>query len=183
MVGYAGGSKENPIYTSLGNHTETIRIEYDPSVISYKELLDVFWYSHHPAIPSFSRQYMSIVFYHNEEQLKLAEASRNELKAGTGLEIFTEIIPASDFYPAEDYHQKYYLQQLDELADEYLEIYPDIDDFVKSTAVARANGYAGGYGTPDTLKEEIDKLGLSPNGIAIISDIAAGVIKPACPVP
>ncbi len=182
VVGYAGGTKDNPTYTSLGDHTETIRIEYDPSVISYRDLLDVFWYGHRPTSRPLSHQYMSIIFYHDEEQRRLAEASRDKLKAETGLEIFTQTIPAAGFYPAEDYHQKYYLRQLNELANEFIAIYPEIGDFVRSTAVARANGYAGGYGTQETLKEEIDSLGLSPRGIAIISDIAAGGLKPACPV-
>lgn len=180
VVGYAGGTKDNPTYRSLGDHTETIRIEYDPLKISYQELLDVFWYSHSPTSRALSRQYMSIVFYHDEEQRKIAVESRDKLQAETGLDIFTEIIPATDFYPAEDYHQKYYLRQMDELADEYKTIYPEISDFVGSTAVARANGYAGGYGAPDTLREEIDRLGLSSRGIEIISDIAGRGLTPAC---
>jgi peptide-methionine (S)-S-oxide reductase len=182
VVGYAGGTKDNPTYRSLGDHSETIRIEYDPSEIPYQELLDVFWCSHSPTSRPLSRQYMSIIFYHDEEQRKLAEASRDKLQTETGLDIYTAIVPAGKFYPAEDYHQKYYLRQLDELADEYKAIYPDIGDFVRSTAVARANGYAGGYGTPDTLKEEIGSLGLSSRGIEIISGIADKGLTPVCPV-
>jgi len=125
---------------------------------------------------------MSIIFYHNEEQKKLAVESRDRLQAETGREIYTKIVPAAEFYPAEDYHQKYYLRQLSELADEFRAIYPDTNDFVSSTAVARANGYAGGYGTPEALQEELDSLGLSPRGTEMVLEIAGHGLAPACPV-
>ena len=75
-VGYAGGTKENPTYTSLGDHSEAIRIDYDPTRISYAELLEIFWQSHNCTSRAYSRQYMSIILYHDEEQRKLAEESR-----------------------------------------------------------------------------------------------------------
>lgn len=67
-VGYAGGSKENPTYYSLGDHSETIQIDYDPTQISYGQLLEVFWNSHNPTYEPWSRQYMSIIFYHSEDR-------------------------------------------------------------------------------------------------------------------
>ena len=78
-VGYTGGTTENPTYHNLDGHTEAVQIEYDPSRISYQELLDVFWGGHNPTQPAWSRQYASIVFYHDEEQKRLAEASKLEL--------------------------------------------------------------------------------------------------------
>ena len=161
-VGYAGGQKNNPTYHSLGDHSETIQIDYDPTQITYAELLDVFWSSHSPTSRPWSQQYASIVFYHDEEQKRLAEESRDRLAAELGRPIYTEIVPFDRFYLAEDYHQKYQLRGVKALLSEYQAIYPDLGDFVDSTAVARVNGYLGGHGTLAELEAEIDDLGLSP---------------------
>jgi peptide-methionine (S)-S-oxide reductase len=162
-VGYAGGKNKNPTYHSLGDHSETIQIEYDPTQISYEELLDVFWNAHSPTSPSWSRQYASIVFYHDETQRELALETKAEQEAERGT-IFTEIVPAGTFYPAEDYHQKYYLRNARDLMREFSAMYPDGDDFADSTAAARVNGYLGRYGTCEQLQEELDSLGLSSGG-------------------
>ncbi len=161
-MGYAGGAKQNPTYRSLGNHTETLEILYDPSTISYVELLDVFWSSHNPTTPVHSEQYKSVIFYHTDAQRKAAEASkthREELSGGT---LYTEILPALTFWPAEDYHQKYMLRRFGPIASEYERIYQNPEDFRDSTAVARVNGYVGGYGTREELDTILPMLGLSP---------------------
>ena len=160
-VGYAGGMQENPSYYKLGDHSETIQIDYDPNRITYGELLDVFWHSHNPCSIPRSRQYMSVVFYHSEEQRRLAEETKEREEALQGKPVFTQILPASEFYLAEGYHQKYYLRQESKLLHEYRVIYPDDTDLVNSTAVARVNGYVGGHGTSAALEEELDSLGLS----------------------
>ena len=160
-MGYAGGTTKSPTYRNRGDHTETIQIDFDPTVVSYAELLDVFWSSHNPAMPPLSRQYMSIVFYHNEEQRKLAVETKDREAARLGAGIHTEIVPAAEFTLAEAYHQKYRLQGRSDLMGEFSSIYPDDGDFVASTAAARVNGYVGGYGTCENLQEEIDTLGLS----------------------
>lgn len=163
-VGYAGGTTKNPTYHNLGDHTETIQIEYDRAQISYRELLDVFWSSHNPAGRPWSRQYMSIIFYHDDEQRKLAVATRDREAARIQGQIFTEIVPASESYPAEAYHQKYRLRQVPDLMKEFSAMYPDDDDLVASTAAARVNGYLAGYGTCEGLQGELSGLGLSPEG-------------------
>jgi len=163
-VGYAGGDKENPTYRSLGNHAETIEIEYDPAQITYEELLEVFWRSHEPATRPYSSQYASIIFYHDQEQKRLAEETLAREAERRGRKLYTEIVPYERFWPAEEYHQKYYLRGEDELLAEYLAIYPDATDFVSSTAVARVNGYVGGHGDRAQLEAEIDVLGLSEAG-------------------
>lgn len=163
-VGYAGGSKEAPTYHSLGDHTETIQIDYDPSQISYSDLLDIFWRTHNPSARAWSKQYMSAVFYHNEEQKKRAEESREREASKRGKEIQTQILPFTAFYRAEDYHQKYRLRREGILLQELERIYPAADDLVDSTAAARVNGYLGGHGTSADLKTDLNRLGLSAEG-------------------
>ena len=91
-VGYAGGSTNNPTYYNLGNHSETIQIDYDTTRISYEELLEVFWDNQNPTTQPWSRQYMSIIFYHNEDQRSVALASLQRKEASLGQEILTEVI-------------------------------------------------------------------------------------------
>jgi peptide-methionine (S)-S-oxide reductase len=180
-VGYAGGTTTDPTYRNIGDHTETVEVEYDPSQISYGDLLEVFWHAHSPTSRSWSRQYASLIFYYNDAQKELAEASRTRLQAELGRTVYTEILPAN-FYPAEDYHQKYYLKGTS-LAREYRAIYPEENDFTNSTATARVNGYAAGYGTPETLQAELDDLGLSPEGKEKLLEYAGHGLTPACQVP
>lgn len=163
-VGYAGGSKPDPTYTSLGDHSETVQIEYDPDVISYADLLDVFWEAHSPTSAPWSRQYMSIILYHNDEQRRLAEESKRQREQESGRRLYTEIVPHSRFYLAEDYHQKYYLRRETRLMADLRRRYPDEDDLVRSTAAARLNGYLAGYGSLAQAEAELESLGLSPEG-------------------
>ena len=163
-MGYSGGTKPSPTYRSLGDHTETIQIDYDPARITYLQLLNIFWDSHDPTGHSWSKQYRNIIFYHNEDQKRTAEETRDYMAAQLGRQVLTDIEPAATFYPAEDYHQKFRLQQDPALTAEYDALYPDMKDFVNSTAVSRVNGYLGGYGNLAQLKKEINSLGLSPEG-------------------
>jgi len=120
QVGYTGGKTENPTYEDVcsGNtgHAEAIEIEYDPSIVSYTDLLMIFWSNHNPTTPNqqgpdIGEQYRSVVFYHNSEQKDAAKTQKEKLQAPAkerfGREIVTEIIPASTFYRAEEYHQQY----------------------------------------------------------------------------
>ena len=108
-VGYMGGKVKNPTYEQVCSgktgHAEVVQLEFDPSKISYKELLDIFWKIHDPTQVNrqgvdIGNQYRSVVFYHTEEQRKLAEKTKPKNTA-------TEIVPATTFYEAEEYHQKY----------------------------------------------------------------------------
>jgi len=111
---------------------------------------------------------MSAILFHNEEQKQLALETRDQEATKLKGTIYTEIIPLDEFYPAEEYHQKYYLQQVPELRREFRTIYPAVGDLINSTAAARVNGYVGGYGSLEALKTEIDDLGLSPTGNKIL---------------
>lgn len=171
-MGYAGGSKRDPTYRDLGNHSETIQVDYDPEEISYEALLDVFWNNHNPAGRSSLQQYASIIFYHDEEQRELALDTKQHQEAERGQTIYTEIVPYTEFWLAEDYHQKYRLRGVKSLMDEFRAMYPDFDDLVDSTAAARVNGIVGGHGTLEQLEDELDALGLSAEGQEKLRDIA-----------
>jgi peptide-methionine (S)-S-oxide reductase len=161
-VGYAGGEKENPTYERIGDHSEAVQIDYDPAQITYEELLEVYWASHSPTSRPWSRQYASVIFYHDEEQRRLAEESRDRQEAELGGPVYTEIVPYTEFYLAEGYHQKYQLRHDRALMVEFRAIYPDEADFINSTAAARVNGYVGGNGTLAELQAIVEDLGLSP---------------------
>jgi len=160
-VGYAGGETLYPTYRSMGDHSESIQIDYDPARVSYQKLLEIFWKNHDPTYHAWGRQYMSAIFYHDEEQKKLALETMAREERRRNKKIQTEILPFAKFYLAEDYHQKYQLRQHRELMTEFNSMYPRMIDFINSTAAARVNGYVSGYGTPDEVKMNLEDLGLS----------------------
>lgn len=117
-VGYMGGTLDNPTYPDVcsGNtgHVEVVQIEYDPSQVCYEELLSVFWNMHDPTQlnrqgPDVGSQYRSVIFYHTPEQKAAAEESKARLQESGRYDrpVVTEIIPASTFWRAEEYHQRY----------------------------------------------------------------------------
>ena len=118
-VGYMGGTLKNPSYadvcTNKTGHTEVVQIEFDPSIISYEKLVDIFWKIHDPTQldrqgPDIGTQYRSIIFYHDEKQKKLAEKSKEKQEKSGKYKnkIVTKITKAKKFYKAEEYHQKYF---------------------------------------------------------------------------
>jgi peptide-methionine (S)-S-oxide reductase len=117
-VGYAGGSKDHPTYEDVCSdetgHAEVVEVEFDPNVIPYDQLLEVFWANHNPTTlnrqgPDVGTQYRSVIFYHSAEQNAQAEASKAALeKSGRySRPVVTQVEPAPKFWPAEEYHQKY----------------------------------------------------------------------------
>ncbi len=163
-MGYAGGTKKNPTYYNLGDNSETVQMDFDASKISFDQLLNIFWESHDPRNPSFSRQYMSIIFYHNERQRDIAFQSKEIRQQSSRRKIYTEIMPYAVFSLAESYHHKYYLRGVHELMKEFDTMYASERDFINSTAAARTNGYIAGYGRLSQLEREIGTLGLSKAG-------------------
>lgn len=118
-VGYSGGQTANPTYEQVctGNtgHTEVVQVKFDPSVVSYDDLLNVFWNCHDPTQknrqgPDVGYQYRSVVFYHDDAQGQAAEASKDALDGSGKLSrpVATAIEPAAEFYRAEEYHQQYF---------------------------------------------------------------------------
>ncbi|MBN1827309.1 MAG: peptide-methionine (S)-S-oxide reductase [Candidatus Eisenbacteria bacterium] len=165
-VGYAGGRKENPTYHSLGDHAETIRVEYDPARVGYEDLLRVFWEEHDPTARPWSAQYRSAIFTHGAEQERLARESLTRNEERLGRKVYTKIETAGSFWPAEAYHQKYLLRQAGFLMEEMRAAYPGEEEFAASTAAARLNGYLGGYGGPERFEGEAERLGLGPEARA-----------------
>jgi peptide methionine sulfoxide reductase msrA/msrB len=121
-VGYTGGTTPYPIYrqvcTGITGHAEAVQVKFDPGVVSYEELISLFWRMHDPTTqnrqgPDVGTQYRSAIFYHNEEQRKAAERSKEDFDR-TGVyvnKVTTQIAPASTFYAAEEYHQDYFEKQ------------------------------------------------------------------------
>ncbi len=117
-VGYMGGTLRNPTYqdvcTDRTGHAEVVQVEYDPSQVSYDELLNVFWENHDPTTlnrqgPDVGTQYRSVIFFHTPHQEAAAKASKERLQS-SGKDrrpIVTEIVPAAEFWRAEEYHQQY----------------------------------------------------------------------------
>jgi peptide-methionine (S)-S-oxide reductase len=116
QVGYMGGKLKNPSYkdvcTDSTGHAEVLEVTFDPEVISYHDILEVFWDNHNPTTlnrqgPDVGTQYRSAIFYHSPEQKAEAEASRDAAQSRFPRPIVTEIAPATEFWRAEEYHQQY----------------------------------------------------------------------------
>lgn len=146
VSGYTGGQTKNPTYkdvcTGMTGHAEVIKVDFDPKVVSYKDLVDLFWFAHDPTTlnrqgADVGTQYRSAIFYVNEEQKKIAEASRDEHNAEFNNKIVTEISKLEEFYPAEDYHQDFANKNPDQ---GYVcaVVKPKIEKFKKKLAKFRA---------------------------------------------
>lgn len=144
VSGYSGGKIKSPTYrevcSGLTGHAEVIQVKFDPSIISYAEVLEIFWNTHDPTTlnkqgADEGTQYRSVVFYHNETQKKLAEEYKAQLDQ-SGIfnrPIVTEISPFTVFYPAEEYHQNYYALNPNQGYCQYV-IRPKVEKFNKQYA-------------------------------------------------
>ena len=128
----------------------------------------MFWDSHSPTGAAYSRQYASIIFVHSQAQQSVAEASAERASERLGQRIYTEIVPYTRFYLAEDYHQKYTLRQSSVFYQEYARIYPTTDALIQSTAAARLNGYLGYYGAREQILADLPRLGLTQESQAAL---------------
>ena len=117
-VGYEGGTVVNPTYEDVcsnkSGHAEVVQVTYDPTLVTYEDLLKIFWENHNPTSlnsqgPDYGTQYRSVVFFHTQEQEKVAQASKERLGQSGKFSrpIVTQIVPAQTFYRAEEYHQQY----------------------------------------------------------------------------
>ena len=161
-VGYSGGENESPTYRDLGDHSESIQIDYDPARISYEKLLGVFWNSHNPCLRSLSTQYRTAVFYHSEEQRRIAMVTRAAQARSASSKIKTEVLPATHFHLAEPRYQKHRLRNDRALMRLLEPMFPDFDALVRSTLAARLNAYLAGYVSLESIRHEISALDGDP---------------------
>ena len=139
----------------MGDHTETVDIDFDPNVVSYEQMLKLFWKHHDPSTRA-KRQYMSAIFFHDEAQEALAKKTMEEIKKSSSRNITTVIAPAEEFYEAENYHQKFMLQQHPALIQSF-----GIANIIRSHVCSRLNGYVSGNGKTKDFDQEWEKLGLN----------------------
>lgn len=174
-VGYAGGSTMNPTYKEMGDHTETVQIEFDDLILPYEEIVRLFWDQHNPSnINCYNgRQYQSLLFHHDAEQKAVIDAElERRQREGLGRPD-TEILPYADFHPAEERHQKYYVKRYpnavaalenlsgsgsesgDGRSDGRGDGHGDDAAWTDTTIAARLNGIAKGYSSMERLKSEL----------------------------
>ena len=165
ISGYAGGQTQNPSYKEVSSggtgHAEVVQIIYDPQKITYSELLDIFWRHVDPTDPNGQfvdrgSQYRPAIFYHDEEQKRLAEDSKRKLESSGRFDksIETEIVPIADFYKAEDYHQDYYKKN--PLRYKFYRLNSGRDQFLKK-AWAKTSQPTGGEDTQANYSKPEDK--------------------------
>jgi len=169
-VGYTGGTLKNPSYHNMGDNTESIFIQWDPSKTTYEKLLKIFWSIHSPTHKS-SVQYKSAIWFHNKEQQELALKTLEEEGNRRKAKIYTVIEPAGLFTDAEDYHQKWELRKHDDIL-KCLNLKTN-EQLIQSSIAARLNGYVSGNGDLNQLMKEIDSFGLPSSIRDFVIDIAS----------
>ncbi|TWT27424.1 peptide-methionine (S)-S-oxide reductase [Planomicrobium sp. CPCC 101110] len=155
-VGFAGGTLTSPTYRNMGDHTETVEIDFDPAILNFEDVLLHFWRNHYPNRDNYKgRQYISLLRYHNGKQEQVANKVKAQMEKELGEAIETDIAPFTGFTLAEERHQKYYLKRYPKALDQLENLYPTPDLLLNSTFAARMNGFVKGYGTREELKHEI----------------------------
>ena len=145
----------------MGNHTESLQIDFALDEISFSQIAQLFWKSHNPCGRPFSRQYMSAIWYHDSDQQQTLLEQRDELQKSNGA-LTTPVEQLQTFYLAEDYHQKYRLQNYPDAMQRFETWYPDFTDFINSTAAARLNGLIRsgiGMAQNSIIRKEADQYG------------------------
>ncbi|KAK6043549.1 peptide-methionine (S)-S-oxide reductase [Cooperia oncophora] len=159
-VGYAGGTTANPSYWNIGDHTEVIEVTFDPSLISYRQLLDFFWAHHNPAKRR-KKQYRSAILYETEEEKMVAELTYAQAKEKHG-DIETYVAKLEKFHQAEDYHQKFWLRNNRDIFDELRMNDAQVANSELATKlVFQLNAYCAGYTEFSELEELRKQNGLS----------------------
>ncbi len=148
-------------------------MDFDPSIITYTELLDLFWKDHDPLSYSWSQQYQAALYAHNETQLQLATSAKKDLTARNNRPVHTVIEPLKTFFIAEDYHQKHYLQQFPLLMREFETYFHYFADFNDSPAASKVNGFASGKGCRALLTQYLPKLTLTQQAEKLLMERSA----------
>jgi len=150
QVGYAGGSEPEPTYYSLGDHTEVVQVEYDPDLLDYSDLLNVFWSNHDPFGGAYKRQYRGVALVHDDAQRDVADRAVERWEHEFESAVLTAVEPIDTLYLAPDEHQKYYLREHPDRLAELESAYTPAQ-LIDSTAAARYNAVLGGYGSTDSI--------------------------------
>ena len=151
-VGYAGGSRDNPDYHNLGDHTECLRVEYEPEIVTCEDILEEFWDRHDPTRQSPMTQYENLLLYDGDHQKKTIERSIHRSLSQDPGDLRTRIEPLNTFYAAEDYHQNYYLRSNPTLKDI---VENSQHDFLNSPLATKLNALAANELTARELFEQL----------------------------
>jgi peptide-methionine (S)-S-oxide reductase len=170
-VGYAGGDKVGPTYHDLGEHAEVLQVEFDPSQLSFQDLLTMFWAGHDPTRDGRRSQYRSILICEDAKQLSLATESKSEVERKLGRKVQTEVIGGKPFYPAEDYHQKWKLRRRAALYEDLAKSFDREELLLRSFAATKLNAIAGGHLNQTTVESLRHRLSLSEDGFALLSSL------------
>ncbi len=152
----------------MGDHTESVQIDFDPKKISFSKIMDLFWEDHIPWDRSWSKQYQAAVYYHTDSQRAVIEQKQKALEQIHNKKVATIIEPVHTFYIAEDYHQKYYLQNTSILLREFESYFNYFSDFNDSPSVAKVNGLVSGKGNQEDLDRFLPSLALSDSAQALL---------------
>jgi hypothetical protein len=151
-----------------------VQIDFDPEVLPFGRLLEIFWTSHDATRAATLRQYASLVFVHTKDQEEEAIRSKKRLEAAALRPVATQILPFTGFTLAEEYHQKFYLRRDPILMKTFKELFPDSRLLTDSTAAARVNGFLAGFGDPLLFMSTTPRWGLSAEGWDRLRRIAKG---------
>jgi peptide-methionine (S)-S-oxide reductase len=173
LVGYAGGTTSAPTYHDIGDHLETVRVEFDPDRLSYADLVDLFWTVHDPSRAPIKRQYVPALLPHTPEQEAVAKASLDAAREEVEASITTEVIPGDTFTRAEAYHQKYKLRHRKALMEAMRAAYPSEEAFALAPAAALLNGYVAGHRSPEHLDADLPRLALPGEAVRQLRTVAA----------
>jgi peptide-methionine (S)-S-oxide reductase len=183
-VGNAGGTTSNPTYRNIGDHTESFQVVFDPKVVSYDSLLDVFWSEHNPHSKGWSTQYQNIAFYETDAQRDAIQRHVKRIEQG-GRKVKTRMQMLGIYTLAEDYHQKHSLRSFPDFVEELKGRAPG-DAWMFSREATKLNGYLGGYGTCDSLEKKVRGFRLPEDKEKYVLDVVClkeGREGQACPVP
>ena len=161
-VGYAGGATQHPSYHQLGDHREAVEVTFNPQVISYEELLDVFWRGQPIRLPPDPNPRVHLaVMPSGEWQTQAVADDLIELRRQKRGKVQVDVLPNANFWPAEPLHQKFYLQRgHGELVQELAAGFPDLDSFLTSTAATKLNAWLTPMGHQENLHQAAQELGI-----------------------
>lgn len=175
-TGYAGGTTPDPTHKNMADHTETVEVDYNPALVTYQELLEVFFQSHNPnRKPYRQREYISLILYHDEKQKEAAERKKLEKERIAGEEVKTEISPYSGFTVAKERQQKWHIKRNKEAIKRLGQLYVTADQLLDSTLAARMNGLAKGYGSLEKVKSEVKNWQIEESRRAVFLEILSSL--------